>query len=536
MEPVNQSKSLVKGALVLSIAALIIKILSAVYRIPFQNIVGDTGFYIYQQVYPLYGVSLVLATTGFPVVISKLYTEQKKREDQQRLLVISALFLLIIGICMFAILYFGAEWIGEQMNDPKLSILIRVISVVFLITPVTAVLRGYYQGIGNMIPTATSQVGEQIIRVGTILVTAFVFVKANYSMYEVGAGATFGSVTGGLIGALILLTFIWIKKDYKSIKFREMIHSLRFKEASQIFKILFVQGFAVCISGMLLLLLQLADSLNLYALLRANGINGEDAKVLKGVYDRGQPLIQLGTIVATSMSLSLVPLIASERVKKNLQSLNEKVHLSLRVSIVIGLGATVGLMTIMKPTNIMLFENSNGSNVLSLLSCTVLFGSIILTLIAIFQGFGHTLFPALIVLVGFGMKYVLNLVLVQKFGTLGAAWASNVALGLIMIILFIRLQMLMQDRLRLGFFIVKAAASSIMMFVVLKGFIYLTDYLYLFGHERLSATIQAVGAVAFGGLTYLLVVIRTGIFTKEELTLLPFGSKIIYLFPSRKRS
>lgn len=218
-----------------------------------------------------------------------------------------------------------------------------------------------------------------------------------------------------------------------------------------------------------------------------------------------------------------------------MQSLNEKVHLSLRVSVVIGLGATVGLMSIMEPTNIMLFENSNGSNVLSLLSCTVLFGSIVLTFIAIFQGFGYTLFPALIVLVGFGMKYVLNLVLVQKFGTMGAAWASNGALGLIMVILLIRLQMLMQHRLKLGLFLVKAAASSITMFFVLKGFIFLTDYLYLFGHERLIATIQALGAVAFGGLTYLLVVIRTGIFTKEELTLLPFGSRIIYLFPSRKR-
>ncbi|MEQ2529020.1 polysaccharide biosynthesis protein [Bacillaceae bacterium CLA-AA-H227] len=535
MQPVNQSKSLVKGALVLTVAALIIKILSAVYRIPFQNIVGDTGFYIYQQVYPLYGVALVLATTGFPIVISKLYTEQKSREDQQKLLVISAIFLLILGILLFACLYFGAEWIGKQMNDPKLSILIRVISVVFLITPITALLRGYYQGIGNMIPTATSQVGEQIIRVGTILVTAFVFVKANYSMYEVGAGAAFGSVTGGLIGALILVTFIWVKKDYKSIQVRKIIHNLKFKEASQIFKLLFVQGFAVCVSGMLLLLLQLADSLNLYSLLIASGINGEDAKVLKGVYDRGQPLIQLGTIVATSMSLSLVPLIASERMKKNMQSLNEKVHLSLRVSVVIGLGATVGLMTIMEPTNIMLFENSNGSNVLALLGCTVLFGSIILTLIAIFQGFGYTLFPAIIVLVGFGMKYALNLVLVQKFGTMGAAWASNGALALIMVILLIRLQILMQHRLKLGTFLVKAAASSIAMFFVLKGFIYLTDYLYLFGHERLIATIQSLGAVACGGLTYLLVVIRTRIFTKEELTLLPFGSRIIYLFPSRKR-
>ena len=79
MKPVTDSKDLVKGAMILTLAALVTKILSAVYRVPFQNIVGDIGFYIYQQVYPFYGIVMVLSTYGFPVVISKLYTEQQAR-------------------------------------------------------------------------------------------------------------------------------------------------------------------------------------------------------------------------------------------------------------------------------------------------------------------------------------------------------------------------------------------------------------------------------------------------------------------------
>ena len=65
----------------------------------------------------------------------------------------------------------------------------------------------------------------------------------------------------------------------------------------------------------LLVLLQLADSLNLFSLLVDSGIQENEAKALKGVYDRGQPLIQLGTVVATSMSLSLVPLITKEKMQ-----------------------------------------------------------------------------------------------------------------------------------------------------------------------------------------------------------------------------
>src|SRR5256885_8404663 len=106
MKPVNQSKALFRGAFILTLAALITKILSAFYRIPFQNIVGDVGFYIYQQVYPFYGMAMVLSTTGFPVVISKLYAEQKEKGNDEKsrlLLFVSFLFLQVFGVLCFLI-------------------------------------------------------------------------------------------------------------------------------------------------------------------------------------------------------------------------------------------------------------------------------------------------------------------------------------------------------------------------------------------------------------------------------------------------
>src|SRR3954447_2303590 len=104
MKPVNQSKALFRGAFILAIAALITKILSAVYRVPFQNIVGDVGFYIYQQVYPFYGIALVLSTYGFPVVISKLYAEEiakKEKGNIKQLFIVSMFFLFSFGLLCF---------------------------------------------------------------------------------------------------------------------------------------------------------------------------------------------------------------------------------------------------------------------------------------------------------------------------------------------------------------------------------------------------------------------------------------------------
>lgn len=83
-----------KGATTLTVAALVGKILSAIYRVPFQNLVGNKGFYIYQQIYPIYGIAMTIGLTGFPVYISKIIareTEQVKKK-QQAVILLDILF------------------------------------------------------------------------------------------------------------------------------------------------------------------------------------------------------------------------------------------------------------------------------------------------------------------------------------------------------------------------------------------------------------------------------------------------------------
>ena len=79
----KQMKQMMKGAVVLSVASLIAKVLSAVYRVPFQNMVGNTGFYVYQQVYPIYGIGMTFALSGFPIFLSKLIAETNTMENEK---------------------------------------------------------------------------------------------------------------------------------------------------------------------------------------------------------------------------------------------------------------------------------------------------------------------------------------------------------------------------------------------------------------------------------------------------------------------
>lgn len=161
-----------RGAIILTIASFVTKVLSAFYRIPYQNIAGDIGFYIYQQIYPFYGFCLILATYGFPVIISKMVAERLERGKQkeaEEIICVSFWFLLGIGFIGFFTLFFGAETIAVAMGDIHLDKLLRVISFSFLLMPFLSVARGYFQGFNNMMPTAVSQVIEQTIRVSIIV-------------------------------------------------------------------------------------------------------------------------------------------------------------------------------------------------------------------------------------------------------------------------------------------------------------------------------------------------------------------------------
>lgn len=537
MKSDNQSKELFKGIFILTIAALLTKILSAFYRIPFQNIVGDVGFYIYQQAYPFYGLAVVLATTGFPVIISKLYAEYKEKgdvEEGQRFLVQSFFILQIIGTILFVILYSGSNKIAGVMNDPSLAVLLKVVSVVFLTFPLIAVLRGYFQGKGNMLPTAVSQVAEQTVRVGTILLLAFLFTRAGYSKYLIGAGAMFGSITGAVVSASLLFVYLWMhwkkRKRVSNLMIKDIFYDLR-KTALA----LSVQGLAICITGALLIFIQLADSLNLYYLLTVNGLEEETAKALKGVYDRGQPLIQLGTVVATSISLTLVPLITLKKMNQDSEFILHKIRLAVKINIVVGLAATTGLWAIIKPTNIMLFKNSLGSDVLGILTIVIILNSLLAVIIAIMQGIGLMMFPALVIFLCLPVKYLLNIVLIQGYGTSGAAVATIITMCLAIIVLRVRLLKALPHKLVDLSFIKSVVIATVFMFIALKVYINVSGGLYDFFPEiRLAAAIQALSAVMFGGFIYLVLILRQSVFNISELMLLPFGSKLLLFLPKHK--
>ena len=513
----------VKGAFILSVAGIITKILSAGYRVPFQNMVGDRGFYIYQQVYPFYGLIVAFMMYGFPMAISKLYAEgSRKIEDFTGIF----LGLCVIGLSGFLIFHFGSPLIAAWMKDQELAPLFQTLAYLFLLFPVISMQRGLFQGQGNMVPTALSQIGEQLVRVVTILIGAFFLTKAHKDLYEVGNAAVFGSVTGGIIALFILAMFTpWRKWSTWT--------GLRVNWG--LMKSVIGLGFIFSLNSLLFIFLQLADSLQLYQLLLADGESPNQAKELKGVYDRGQPLIQLGVVLATSFSLALVPGLAKLQSEQKYKEIKKYILLSLKMSVVIGMAATAGYALIMEPLNEMLFETAEGTKVLTVLSASVLFGSLSMTGFAIMQGLGiHGPLFCLSISMFLG-KVVLNLLFIPLFGMLGAA-ISTVAILLLLAIGIIRFISVKGYELKVSSaFVIKIgiALAGMTATVLILLFIMQADGL-LSDSPRLKSFILAITSSITGAAVYIFLLVRLKVFSKEELHLFPKGKGFLKFFTMRK--
>lgn len=521
-------KSYMKGAALLTVAALIVKVLSAIYRVPFQNLVGDEGFYIYQQVYPVISIFVVWTSSGFAVAISKMLADndciadtverQKRRNTIMRVVF---RYLTILSLLFFAILFGGAEIIANWMGDVQLAPLIRTGSLVVLVMPALAIMKGGFQSRGIMEPIAYAQVLEQTIRVTVILAGTFIIMTTTKSLYDAGEMAVIGTVIGE-VTALLLLAYIF----YKRFGLRNKQHLHQVKSMAIIKEVTWL-SLSVSMSGLLLLGYQLVDSFTIYTSLIENGMAPILAKETKGIYDRGQPLVQLGVVIASSLSLAIVPLVAHLSKKQEGRSAVPFIQLTYKASILFGWSASLGLMLVMPYINEMLFKTNALSEVLIVYVFQIVPLSIILTFTAILQGYGKLKKPALFLIIGFLLKIILNVRLIGWLGVLGAAVANDIGLLVTALLLIVYLKGLTGIQFASGDFYKKVGVASLSMAAVVLVWLQIASaFLSHLMSSRLMAVVAGLTAVSLGAFAMLTIIAKKRVLVEKEWYLLPFGRRM----------
>ncbi|SFM50001.1 polysaccharide transporter, PST family [Gracilibacillus orientalis] len=514
MNNAKQSNQVYKGAFTLLLAGILSKVISAFYRIPLQNLTGDIGFYIYQQVYPILGIAFMFALYGFPAAISKFLAENDKEQNNKTIYVQIFTVMMSFAILLFLAVFLLSPILARGMGDSLLADPLRHVSWVFLFIPFVAILRGITQSNQWMEPTAYSQMIEQLLRATIIIFTAILIYKGHLHVYQIADGAMIASMMALSISFIFL--YLYAKKNrpldnnYSSRKF-PVIYLL---------SPILVAGLIISMNHMLLLLMQLADAFTMVPGLLKNGDTLREATATKGIFDRGQPLLQLVTVVGSSFALALAPQVTKLNWQMSREDTMENLRLTTKYCLLLSVGATVGLITLFPEVNQLLFQNQLGTFSLRILTTSLIFTSLAVTIASILQGFGYMKWTAVILFLGLSIKMVLNYILIPFLGMNGAAIATVSTVIVIFIANYLLLRHVLRgDRL----FVIpwmKLTIASLVMAVVLGILKQITFYFITF-ENRFFLFLFVMGSVIFGFIAYAIVVVKWRILTSKELA--PFS-------------
>lgn len=520
-------KTVMQGALLLSVASLIAKILSAVYRVPFQNMVGNTGFYVYQQIYPIYGIGMTFALSGLPMFISKLVAESGTDEVKRSL--VSRIFVILAGFSF--IVFLGLQGlalpIASAMGDPGLTPIIRSVSWMFLFSPFLAVSRGYFQGEYEMRPTAFSQLVEQTIRVAVILCVAYWAMRHHWNVYQMGEWAMSSAPIAAFFASAVMLYYVWR-------------HQVKFsRDAAQIVspstsyavlaRRLLIEGGTISLFASMMVLLQLVDSFTVMRGLMIQGLPPLIAKSVKGVYDRGQPLVQLGLVVATSFSSSLLPSLTKSLNHGSHRQFVRQANTVIRMSLAIATAAAVGLIALMPEVNVLLFGNQEGNAMLSVYVLSIIFATLIMIDNSILQSLNQFAVTIAGLVLGLLVKVLLNQWAVVHFGAIGASWVTVLAL---LIMAGFLMRQLRRERLtafKQGF-LPKLFLISLVMLLAVRLIMPVGNWLTAAWSPRMTALVDAGLGILVGVAVFITLAFKLKLLTLREWLLLPHADQLLRRF------
>ena len=519
--------TLVKSTLILTIATLLSKILGSIFRVPLQNIAGDEVLGIFSLVYPVYMVALYLSVAGIPLAISKLIAEANTRNTPQqvkKIYMTASILAICFGIFSFTIIFSFSHILAEALGGPSTRFALIIVALTLLVAPYMAVYRGFFQGYGDMRPTAISQVLEQLIRAVLIIVAAYVLVKMELSTEVVAGGVMIGSV----LGALASLLYLRLKYRRSPLKVTssEAYTSRDFsKWSSTILKI----SIPIAIGSVTMALFNFVDSFTVTYALKQVGVTAQqEINYLYGLYGRGMTLVQITTVFASSIILPLVPLITTKLAKKDVAGTRSVIEQTYRMTHLITWPAALGLLALTLPLNLALYTNLEGSSMLAIINASAVFTSLTLVSTGVLQGMSLARLGAFIIVGGVLLKIVLNLILIQQYGLDGAAWSTLIVYAVVFIVntLFILRAMRFSA---FNMTTIKVIVSSIIMGTVVG---LPTLVLDVASWGRLLALGYSFVAITIGGAVYFGLLWVTGAIHQDDLQRIPVIGKRLKL---RKR-
>ncbi len=556
----NKKMGFIEGAMIIAVANILVKIIGAVFKIPLDTFVLQTdGMALYNTSYMIYNLLFVISTAGLPTAISKLVAESESTGDydgSRKILKVSLLLLLGIGGIGSIVLGAGSRLFSGLLGYPDAYLTVMVMSPSLLFVAGMSAFRGYFQGQGNMLPTAISEVIEATCKLFVGLSLAYLLLPKG-KLYA-SAGAISGVTVGSILGIIFL--FLYYLKGKKNENKSEKTKLTTKRVLINIVKIavpitLGVSVFTLTsfidtamVTNQMKGYIAESETAEQSVLSNLNeerakdyeeipsklqvGENEEFGEKLKekkaafvyGYLVRAITLFNMPAVIISAIATSAVPAIASANAENDKKKSRSFTKSALLITVVLALPCAIGMSILAKPIFSLIYGDGSFSVLLNVMGIAVLFLTLVQIVNALLQSWGKVWVPVVNMLIGGAVKILVNLVLVGRpeINIMGAPIGTLLCYITVAALNIIALCKNSGIRPDFKGFIAKPVLCGVIMGIFTIGVKYIFTGL-------LGETLSMIISIGVSVIVYFAAIVFTKTLKKEEILLLPKGEKILTL-------
>lgn len=526
----KQTKRLITGTMLLSFSGLFVKLINILYKLPLTNLVGIKTMGYFNTVYSVYLVLTAALLTGIPATISKLVAEEREAGNYRRAhQVFQTGFWLATGLGLavsvaFVFLPAGA---GVFAWEPETRYVLWGLALSPLLIGISGAIRGYFQGMQNMLPTAVSQIientGKAAIGVGLV----YLFMKRGQPDYISISGAAVG------ISVSFVAVTLYLLGQYRRCR-QDFIHqaggnSVNEKSSADLLRKMIWIAIPITISSAMISIMGFLDSSTIYHLFAALGDSAENARIALSSVTTAQTVINVPLAISAALAVSILPAVAVAGVRRDSADMNDKINMGLQLVMKMGLPAMVGIFLLAEPIlRLLYYKERIPGSLLQLYSVCMLFMILAQSVSSILQGLSGYYKTLLAVLLAAGVKLAGNILFLRAgLGAAALIWAS---LLYFMVILGVNAFFLRREtglRLNYGLILWRPLAASVGMGAV--AWIAYTAGMAACGKNAVAVLLAVAAAIPVYGMLML----KLRGFTPEEILILPKGGRILKYLQKR---
>ena len=425
----------VGGIIILTVSNLLVKVTGLLFKIPMNYIMGDTGMGYYNSAYSIYTLFYMLSTSGLPVAISVTVSEKRaqgKIGSAKKVFHLALAVFAAIGLLAFVLMFFASGKLALLISSELSAMSVSAAAPTILFVCVSGAYRGYFQGCGNMMPTAVSQLIEAMGKLLIGIACALYAIRMGAEIHVVAAYAVFGLTAGSFVGMLYLIITGFVRGDRDLVTEHEIDYTS--DKTGSIFRRFLAISIPVTLSASVMSLTNTLDTAMIQRILILSGMTAEEATAAYGNYTSlAVPLFNLPPVLIYPIAANIRDQFAAsfggikDSIVGAFEAAKEKITMSLRYALIIGLPCAMGLSALSDPILCLLYNDTSAhaaAMLLTLLAPSSLLVCILAITNSVLQGCGKEKMPVISMLVGGGVKLLSGMLLIKLYGISGAPMST----------------------------------------------------------------------------------------------------------------